>query len=114
MCVCERECVLNKHNDDCALHFSTHYCAAVSSSIARLIGSSSYRKPAEGQARVEMKPSLSNCDEVPEVRTRLTKLHIPSADLSTLTTSSAHRVLRHRGFVGTNEMREVFLYLKSL
>lgn len=61
-----------------------------------------------------MKPSLSNCDEVPEVHTRLTKLHIPSAELPTLTATSAHGVLRHRGFVGTNEMREVFLYLKSL
>lgn len=42
-----------------------------------LIGSSCYRKPAEGQASAQVKPPLSNYDEVPEVNTRLTKLHIP-------------------------------------
>lgn len=79
-----------------------------------LIGSSSYSEPAEGRVAAEMKPSLSNHDEVPEVHTRLTKLHIPSAELTTPAAISARWFLRHRGFVGTNEMREVFLCLKSL
>lgn len=61
-----------------------------------------------------MEPSLSNCHEVPEVNTRLTKLHIPSVELLTLHHHPAHRISRHRGFVSTNEMRAVSLFLKSL
>lgn len=58
-----------------------------------------------------MKPSLSNCDEVPEVNTRLTKLHIPSAELSTL-----QHHLNAQGFKTTykRDEKKVFLCLKSL